>query len=54
LPFNLILKGLKFEIGKIRGLYAKFGNYKDQIEKWSISIQNNVVLAMHSFFFFFL
>jgi len=54
LPFNLILKGLKFEIGKIRGLYAKFGNYKDQIEKWSISIQNIVVLAMHSFFFYFL
>jgi hypothetical protein len=23
LPFNLILRGLKFEIEKIRGLYAK-------------------------------
>jgi len=54
LPFNLILRGLKFETEKIRGLYAKFGNCKEQIEKWSISIQNSIVLAMHSFFFFFL
>jgi hypothetical protein len=54
LPFNLILKGLKFEIEKIRGLYAKFENCKDQIEKWSISVQNYTVSAMHSFFFFFL
>jgi len=54
LPFNLILRGLKFEIENIRGLYAKFWNCKDQIEIWSISIQNVVVLAMHSFFFFFL
>jgi len=30
---SIILRGLKFEIEKIRGLYAKFGNYKDQIEK---------------------
>jgi len=54
LPFNLILRGLKFEIEKIRGLYAKFGNYKDQIEKWSISVQNDTVSAIHSFLFFFL
>jgi len=54
LPFNLILRGLKFKIEKIRGLYAKFENCKDQIEKWSISVQKGVVLAMHDFFFFFL
>jgi len=53
LPFNLILRGLKFEIEKIRGLYAKFGNCKDKNEKWSISVQNGVVSAMHNFFFFF-
>jgi len=54
LPFNPILRGLKFKIEKIRGLYAKFGNCKDQIEKWSISVPNSVVSTMHSFFFFFL
>ena len=52
--FNLIIKGLKFEIENIRGLNAKSRNCKDQIEKWSISVQNSTISAMHSFFFFFL
>jgi hypothetical protein len=28
-------------------LNAKFGNFKDQIEKWSFPIQNGTVSNMH-------